>query len=561
MSFRTRLFLAFTLAVLLPLGALALGVRREMERRLGAEYARRVAGVLESLRGELDREGADVAARLAALAAELESDNGFRLAVVQNHPAARRELLDWAGEASRVSGLSLLELQDSAGRILSSGHFRNEYDRVRAEPTRLPINARGTPTLLRARTAAGSILTFARVDSLVVVGRRFTLLGGVPADRILRPETREADLSLRLALPPDRPAPGSAGEVAGELALPFLDLTGEAARADTARLAIVQSGATLAAVRRGLDTWFIAALGLSLALGLAAAAWLSSRVSRPLRELAARTEAINLDRLDQEFPSDRDDEIGILSRVLSAMTGRLRTGAARLREAERRVAMGDLARQVNHDIKNGLAPIRNVLRHLDEVSRESPGSLAEVYAERRATLESSVGYLETLARNYARLTPALGREPCDINAVVGEVVRAVPSRHGVVRAETAADLPSVPANRVALRRIVENLVGNAVDSVAASGGSVVVSTGLGSHDAGRGVRITVADTGPGMTRPQLDQAFDDFYTTKDGGTGLGLTIVRRLVLDLGGALRVDTAPGEGTRVTVELPAGVGGDRG
>ena len=67
------------------------------------------------------------------------------------------------------------------------------------------------------------------------------------------------------------------------------------------------------------------------------------------------------------------------------------------------------------------------------------------------------------------------------------------------------------------------------------------------------MRVTVADTGPGMSRAQLDRAFDDFFTTKEGGTGLGLSIVRRLVLDLGGTLRIDTEPGAGTRAIVELP--------
>ena len=59
-------------------------------------------------------------------------------------------------------------------------------------------------------------------------------------------------------------------------------------------------------------------------------------------------------------------------RVLAAMTDRLRTGSARLREVERRAAVGDLARQVNHDIKNGLAPIRNVLRHFAQVAEQEP---------------------------------------------------------------------------------------------------------------------------------------------------------------------------------------------
>ena len=57
-----------------------------------------------------------------------------------------------------------------------------------------------------------------------------------------------------------------------------------------------------------------------------------------------------------------------------------------------------------------------------------------------------------------------------------------------------------------------------------------------------------------MTQEELNQAFDDFFTTKSGGTGLGLSVVRRLVADLGGSLRVETAPGQGSRFIVELPA-------
>ena len=217
----------------------------------------------------------------------------------------------------------------------------------------------------------------------MVGNQTFLLLGGTAADRLLGASGRDADLSLRLSLPADSPTALAAGDVVRELSLPFLDLAAGAAGPDTAQVLVVQSGATLADVRRGVDAWFLGALGLSIALGLLAAAWLSGRVSRPLRELAARTEAIDLDRLDQTSPRTASDEIGALSRVLGAMTARLRSGAARLREAERRIALGDLARQVNHDIKNGLAPIRNVLRHLDEVARDKPSELAAIFGERQ----------------------------------------------------------------------------------------------------------------------------------------------------------------------------------
>ena len=124
MSFRARLFLGILVAVLLPLGALAYGVRREMERRLTAEYEGRVGSMAEVIAADLARESGTVAARLRALSADLGHNNRFRFAALQGDASSRRYLLDYAGDAMRVSGLSMLQIQDSAGRILSSGHFR-----------------------------------------------------------------------------------------------------------------------------------------------------------------------------------------------------------------------------------------------------------------------------------------------------------------------------------------------------------------------------------------------------------------------------------------------------
>ena len=555
MSFRSRLFLAFALAALLPLGLLAFGVRREMTRRLTLENTRRARAAVAALGDDLSRQSAAVAARLSALVSALERDNRFRLALVQGDVAARRSLLDLAGEAMRASGLDMLQIQDSAGRILSSGHFRNEFDRVDAAVPRALEAAGAAPVLVRVRTPDSALVVLARLDSLRVAGERLTVAGGAEVESRLRTQlARDPDLSLLVGYP--GVAPSAAGnEVAvATLGLPFVDAAGAPVGADTARFVVTRSMGTLAALRQSIDLWFLAALAATVALALAAAGWLAARISRPLTALAAQTAAVDFDRLDQNFASDRDDEIGALAGTLGAMTERLRIGSARLREAERRVATGDLARQVNHDIKNGLVPIRNVLRHLSEVARDEPASLAGVYEERRGTLESSLDYLDTLARNYARLSPAVQRAPCEVNAVVEDVVRATASGRATLRSALAPGLPQVPADPLVLRRILENLVGNAVDSLAAGEGIVSVATeAVGTGSDAALVRITVADTGPGMSRAELDRAFDPFHTTKEGGTGLGLSIVRRLVLDLGGALRMETATGAGTRAIVELP--------
>lgn len=560
MSFRARLFLASALAVLAPLAILAFGVRREMDRRLGEESRRRVSAAVVRLEAELGRERSRVAARLEALARDVSTDNRFRLGLLGESPS-RAYVLDWAGEAMRLSGLSFLQIQDSAGRIVSSGHFRNEYDEVRPELPRSLESIGPEPLLVRVRTAEAPLLALAAADSAVVAGRPLTLVGGIAAEeRFLRGLDPDPDLLVALAAPSpatEGSAPTVGGEVVGTLALPFLDAT--TGRAGQAGVVVTQSGTTLAALRRGLNTWLAVALVATALLAVLLAAWLSRVLSRPLIELAEKTAAIDLDRLDQEFATERTDEIGALSRLLGAMTARLRTAVAGLREAERRVAMGDLARQVNHDIKNGLVPIRNVLRHFDQVAREEPAALAAVYQERKGTLESSVAYLDTLARNYERLSPAASPEPCDVNALVAEVLQA--SRSGAaVQAHLMEGLPAVAVDRLMLRRAIENLVGNATDAATARpGGAVTVSTERASRDGnGTAVRIHITDTGAGMTRAELDRAFDDFYTTKPGGTGLGLSIVRRLILDLGGSLRIDTEPGAGTRATIEIPAGRSG---
>jgi hypothetical protein len=117
----------------------------------------------------------------------------------------------------------------------------------------------------------------------------------------------------------------------------------------------------------------------------------------------------------------------------------------------------------------------------------------------------------------------------------------------------ANDLPLVWADEVAVRRIIENLVRNAGDAMQERGGTLTLTTAAPGNPGGR-VRVEIRDTGPGMTRGQLDRAFQEFQTTKPDGAGLGLPVVRQLLTALGGTIRVETSPGTGTTCIVEIPA-------
>jgi signal transduction histidine kinase len=550
MSFRARLLLGFGAVVLVPLTVFGWRIREVMANRLTAEYQHRVAALVSVIRADLDQRSAGIAPRLAALRDAIARDNRFRVAALQG--GERSYLLDYAGDAMRLAGLSLLQIQDETGRIVSSGHFRNEYDQSDPALPRLLAAAPAGTALVEARGAEGPFLALARVDSLRIGSRRFTLVGGIAVDSsLLARLTPDSELTVAVALPSDTSSgPDPATQVVSALVVPFV-MAGDSARLLPARIVVSHSLASLVALRRGVALSFLVAVLVTALVALLLASWLSTRISRPLTALAAKTADVDMDRLDVAFDSDRPDEIGALSRLLGAMTERLRAGAARLREAERRLAMGDLARQVNHDIKNGLIPIRNVFRHLGQAAGETPDRLAAAFRDRQATVDSSISYLENLASNYARLYPQPARESCDVNAVVRETVKRVgETGQANLRLELAEGLRPVRTDPLVLRRILENLIGNAIDSLAARAGSVTVSTGA---NGAAGVRITVADTGQGMTQEELNRAFDDFYTTKPGGTGLGLSIVRRLVLDANGTLRVETEPGAGSKFIVELP--------
>jgi signal transduction histidine kinase len=303
-----------------------------------------------------------------------------------------------------------------------------------------------------------------------------------------------------------------------------------------------------------IDRWFLIAVISAAGIVVALVFWLSSRLSRPLVELADKTARVDLDRLDVDFDTGRTDEFGALSRLLGAMTERLRASAIRLKDAERRATIGELARQVNHDIKNGLTPIRNVFKHLSQLLRSDPQRIPDVFDERRRTIESSISYLESLAANYARLYPRAERRPCDVNEAVRLVVNTLRGADAVELRVDLGDDAVVLGDPLAIRRILENLVGNAIDSIEAGSGAVTVSTSrVRGADGGERIRIAVTDTGRGMTPEQIARATDDFYTTKDGGTGLGLSIVRRLVMDHDGALTIESNAGEGSSFFVDLP--------
>ena len=552
MKLRTQLLVAFLLAALVPLVGLALVVRHEMTSRLTAQAQARVDALVKVVEDDVARETDGVHASLAQVRDAASTDNRLRRAAVDGAESERRYLLDYAGNAMRLAGLDMLQIQDASGRILSSGHFRNDYDRLEPELPRFLNALPDHASLVRARTAGEPLLVLAAADSLAIGGKRFSLVGGVEAGA-LHQFTGGRELQVTLWIPGEPtagPDTTNVRAIVDAIPMPYFNAETKTFRMGALRITNDLSG--IAALRQSVDRWFLIAVAITALVVILLASWLASRVSRPVVELAAETARIDLDRLNVDFDTERSDEVGTLARGLRDMTTRLRESSTRLKEAERRAAMGDLARQVTHDIKNGLTPIRNVFRHLSQHASDNPAQLGEVLRERSATIEESINYLENLASNYARISQRGTRERCDLNEIVRQVAAGA---RGATRVETQlAEGAFVEADPVSLRRIVENLVDNAIDSIEDGAGAVTIDTTVVRDGLKARVRLVVADTGAGMSLAQRAHIFDDFYTTKPDGSGLGLSIVRRLVMDLHGSITVDSVEGQGSQFTVDLPA-------
>ncbi len=555
MSFRLRLLFAFLFAGLLPILLLAFVVRQEMTERLTDLHQQQVETQAAQITTVLQTEHQRIGDALKQLQQLMQDDNQLR-ATLADQNAPRRYVLDYAYAQIELLGLSYLQIQDSEGRILSSGHFRNEYNRLEPEvPTYL--DGKGI-AMLAARAPEGAFDVLARSHTMQLGSEQYTLVGGVQLDASwLEGLTASPDMRVLMATDGQDAAAdlhtitAQGAQIMRSVNLPYYQLDREAVQ--QARFWVLHNQAELIALRESVDRWFILVGGVAGALALGMLLWLSSRISRPIRELAEKTSQIDLDRLDVNFRSDRTDELGDLSRLLGKMTARLRRSTTLVKDAERRAAMGDLARQVNHDIKNGLTPIRNVFRHLSELSSASPEEMPAVFEERKSTVSASIDYLQDLAANYARLTPRSERVACDLNDTIRQLVKDIRSldRAGV-KTHLAAEA-KVLAHPVALRRILDNLVDNAIDSLPDKKGVVVLRTEHVDTQPAR-IRLIVEDNGSGMSETQQSQIFQDFYTTKAEGTGLGLSIVRRLIMDLEGSIRVESEPGQGTRFLVELPA-------
>ncbi|MCU0634539.1 MAG: HAMP domain-containing histidine kinase, partial [Gemmatimonadaceae bacterium] len=241
-------------------------------------------------------------------------------------------------------------------------------------------------------------------------------------------------------------------------------------------------------------------------------------------------------------------EFDVLRVGMRTMERELADGRARALAAERRVARAEAfresARQVAHELKNPLTPIRFAIARL---LRDAPPALGEVVD----VLATETGRLETMARSFAQFGRLPDGPPAlvDVPELVRHVARAWIPPTCTTRLEVPEVVPFLHGHTDALERTLANLVANAVEATGPTGTiEIVVSVERNAE-----VVIAVRDDGPGLPPDVLARVFDPYVTTKTAGTGLGLAIARQTVEAHDGTITAGRAALGGAEFVIRLP--------
>ena len=303
--------------------------------------------------------------------------------------------------------------------------------------------------------------------------------------------------------------------------------------------------------RRAPAVAALAALSAALLFGVIAsrvAGHLSRNLSRPLSELVGWTETIGRgEPLPDGPPRKGAPEFVVLRNRMREMATELRLGRTRALEAERATALRESARQVAHELKNPLTPIRFAIARL---RREAPESLGETID----VLEAETKRLEDMARSFALFgrLPEGPQAPVDVGELVRAATRSVVPAETPVVVNVAEDVPMVPGHVDALGRALTNVLLNAVEA-SDPGSPIEVAARCATHDGRTMVEVAVQDHGVGIPPERLPRIWDPYFTHKPGGTGLGLAIVRQTLLAHDGAVAAESMAGAGTTIRLFLP--------
>lgn len=277
---------------------------------------------------------------------------------------------------------------------------------------------------------------------------------------------------------------------------------------------------------------------------------ISRQISMPLKNLANYTKIIADGNLDVKIGTKRQDEIGKLENAFDKMTADLKQKRDELIKIEKEIAWREMAKQVAHEIKNPLTPIKLSIQQLYKAYKDGAKNFDEIFKQAYEMISEQIETLNRIASefsNFARM-PERRLEICSVNTLIDEAIQLFAQYQGIsfIKNYCSQDL-HVIADRDELRRAIVNIIRNSVQAIG-NNGRIEVTT----QQQDERVIISIEDNGAGIPDDVAKRIFEPNFSTKSDGMGLGLAIVKKTIEDLNGEISFTTKVGEGTKFIIKL---------
>ncbi len=563
MTLAARLIAAFGVVALLATALVGLSLREASRDIIERDFEDRIESAASGVQKELSYEASSLRDLLTPMCehdtfvdkAHLDLDRahgdaaaldaGSRIAMRHFVPDQARALrLD---ELSLVTGDGLVLGADDVARIgTRDPRLAAMIKGKAAGAPRLKTNAAGAASMevFCARSSNGVTIGLVGARKISAILERVGVAYGVelvvekaPAAAPIGKASASAPIGKASASAPIGKAPAASSNDTDVVvrAIDMRDVEGLTVTAKVPRDRLKQA---LSRLDRAI--WGAGALAVALAMAMAFV--LARSLSRPLVELAHETREV-VGGAPRIVVGRGGREIAQLAKAFNSTIEQLVAMRQRLAVSERIAAQREVARQIAHEIKNPLAPIRAAIETLRRLRARDDPAFDEYFEEATATVLEEVHRIANIVTEFtkfARLPPP-NPEPVDLVSVAKGVVtlhaRSMESTgpQAGPRVELSADpgLPQVRADRDQIVQVLTNLVQNGLDAAAAARPDPRVVVTVGPLEKER-VRIVVRDNGPGVTDEMMPRLFTPYATTKEKGTGLGLAIVQRIVFEHGG---------------------------
>lgn len=590
MTFRTKLFVIFTLALIVSIGLVAVGVTTGARRAFNRLNTLHGEAFVAQFEREFQRSEQDVVHKVQGIA---DAEGTVRMAIDLSRPQADVSLyVNDARGVAQSHQLDFLDFVSSDGSIISSTEWPARFGYKMTWVTQPQNWALVGSFLMKVDTQNGPALGVMAVSTVRVGDKNLYVVGGERLGKdflssLVLPDGMRALLYQNLSaqfdpvnlidqtgpvFQADRFAPEVTQEqqhpaeqlfkiswtrdrASGEVfhALPLLGRQKELLGV----LLVGSSQNQVVTLERQIRMLALEVVALGLVFGALMSWWGAARVTEPVRKLAEGARAVSEGNWNTRVDVRGPHEIAELGRSFNRMTQQLAEQRERLLQAERVAAWREVARRLAHELKNPLFPLQTTVENLQRAKVHHPDQFDEVFRESTSILLSEIQNLKDIINRFSDFSkmpqPELGT--VNLNDVVRSAVRLFEPQFGAlgrppVTPELHFDeqLPAISGDAALLRRAIENLILNALDAMPA-GGVLMLRTTHDDHD----VHLEVSDTGTGLTEEECERLFTPYYTSKQHGTGLGLAIVQSIVSDHGGRVWVDSEPGVGTSFHILLP--------